>query len=80
MPTIKDIDEAWAEFTKYTETAEQHEIVGLFMIQRALEPYHVLLHEEWDAGKWDEKHAVIWLNAFDKMFYKGFLGREIENG
>ena len=72
MPTIKDIDDAWAEFKKYTETAEQHEFVQLAMIDKELGKLVDILHEEWNTGCWNESHALSFLNLFYYVFTKRF--------
>ena len=72
--TIEHVDEAWNNFKKYTETAEQHEFVKLAMVQFKFEPYYIDLHENWD-----EHHAALFMKAmaeFGKHF--GFKVPELK--
>lgn len=46
--TVKDCDELYAQFKKYTETAEQHEFIVLAMVNRKLDKTMADIHE---AGK-----------------------------
>lgn len=46
--TVQDCDELYAQFKKYTETAEQHEFVVLAMVNKKLDKTMADIHE---AGK-----------------------------
>ena len=46
--TVKDCDELYKQFKKYTETAEQHEFVALAIVNRKLDKTMADIHE---AGK-----------------------------
>lgn len=62
--TIEQVEEAWANFKKFTETAEQHDFPMLAMIQFKFEPLYDDLHKNWD-----EHHAEIfmkWMAEFGK--------------
>ena len=46
--TVKDCDELYKQFKKYTETAEQHEFIVLAIVNRKLDKTMADIHE---AGK-----------------------------
>ena len=46
--TVQDCDELYAQFKKYTETAEQHEFIRLAMVNMMLDKIMADIHE---AGK-----------------------------
>lgn len=60
--TIEHVEEAWGNFKKYTETAEQHEFSTLAAIQCIGEPLYEDLHENWDEG-----HAEVFLKWMQKV-------------
>lgn len=69
MITIELIDEAWAEFDKYKETAEQHEFPMLLMMDLKLKPLYDDLHANWHVG-----HALTFMKFMavlsDKLGFK----------
>lgn len=74
--TIEQVDEAWGNFLKYTETAEQHEFVGLAMVQTKFEPLYKDLH-----ANWDEHHAEVFMAWMRKIGEKlGFKVPEALKG
>jgi mannosyltransferase OCH1-like enzyme len=63
MPyTIEHVEEAWNNFLKYTETAEQHEFPQLIMIHVKGEPLFKDLHDNWD-----ENHAELFMRFMRMM-------------
>ena len=60
--TLEHVENAWGSFKKYTETAEQHEFVGLALVQMKFEPLYNDLHENWD-----EHHAGVFLKWMRKI-------------
>ena len=62
MPTIKDVEQAWARFQEIGERAEQHHFIHLLLIQSKFEPLYNDLHENWD-----EHHAEIFIKGLNKV-------------
>lgn len=56
--TKEQVIEAWNNFIKFTETAEQHDFVQLAMFQMKAEPLYIDLCENWD-----EHHADIFMRT-----------------
>lgn len=74
MITIELIDEAWAEFDKYKERAEQHEFITLIMIDAQFKPLYDDLHENWHVG-----HAFTFMKAMKRLSEKiGFKCPDFE--
>ena len=66
--TIEHVEEAWGNFKKFTETAEQHDFPALAATQFKFEPLYDDLHEHWD-----EHHAEIFMKWMQKIGeYFGF--------
>lgn len=62
MLTIEKIDEAWANFDKFKETAEQHDFPTILMLDLRLKPYYDDLHKNWN-----EHHAEMFMRAMQKI-------------
>lgn len=76
MVTIDIVNQAWANFEKCTETAEQHEFVRLAMIQFKMEPLLNDLRKNWHVG-----HAHTFMKAMKIISQKlGFKCPEFEEG
>lgn len=74
--TIAHVEEAWGNFLKFTETAEQHDFPGLAAVQFKFEPLYKDLHE-----RWDEHHAVIFIKWMQKIGeHFGFKVPDISEG
>lgn len=74
--TIEQVDEAWGNFMKFTETAEQHDFPALAAFQFKFEPLYKDLHE-----RWDEHHAEIFMKWMQKIGeYFGFKVPDISKG
>lgn len=74
MITIEMIDEVWANFDKFKETAEQHDFPMILMIDMKSKPLYEDLH-----ANWDEHHAFIfmkWMQDVANLF--GFKCPEFE--
>lgn len=74
--TIAHVEEAWGNFLKFTETAEQHDFPGLALVQFKFGPLYNDLHKDWD-----EHHALIflkWMQVMGKHF--GFKVPDISEG
>ena len=62
MITIEKIEEAWSNYERYKETAEQHEFPTLLMLDMKVKPYYDDLHKNWD-----ENHAKMFMALMQKI-------------
>ena len=53
---MEKVEYLWKKFDEYKERAEQHEFIGLFLLDRRLVPAYNDLHENYD-----EKHAEMFI-------------------
>lgn len=62
MITIELVEEAWANFDKYKETAEQHEFPTLLLIDSRFVPLYNDLH-----ANWDDHHALVFMRGMELL-------------
>lgn len=67
---MDEVNRYWEALNRYKETAEQHEFVQLFMIDKILVPAYNDL-----CAHYDEDHAAIFIRGMKKVFDK--LGIEL---
>lgn len=61
--TLEEVEKYWDAFSKYKETAEQHEFAELLFWDFKLVPLYNDLKKNWD-----EKHADVFLTTLDVVF------------
>ena len=62
MITVEKVEEAWANYERYKETAEQHEFPKLLMLDLKLKPFYDDLHKHWN-----EDHAKMFMDSMRRI-------------